>query len=227
MSTTSLQKAVFLELRTNKHSDAAWESFSREWDSFMMAIIRRRMFSRPDLQEDCLMESYAKLINGIGGFDTGYEPSPWLASVVVSACEDVRRRYVERPIVEENGNEKGGKARTVTLGEPDELDRLLSALRAGQESERELVDDLWCCVLGAMERQKTDKRQETAFLLFYRYGYRLREIARMLGERESTVNNWPGSVLRKIRPEVVRDMEDLGYKTVGSGDSDDRRGASR
>ncbi len=199
-------------------SDKAWLEFEREWMGFIKAIIRRRLsyYSR-DLMEDAQVEACAKILRYAGHFQEDREPSPWIAQVVVSACEDIKRQYEGK--APRNGSPHQ-RLTTVSLDEGDFLELLSKQNSDSDPIANELLECLWCCVYDALNKLDVAENRKTAFLLFYQQGYRLREIADILHVSPSTVNNWPGSVLNQIIGEVKARMSELGYGTISQDNQD-------
>ena len=78
---------------------------------------------------------------------------------------------------------------------------------------REMSSCLWSCIGAAMEEMDIDQRHKVAFEMFYKYNFKLREIAEHYHLSETIVNNWPGATLRKIMPYVKTCLpEKLGCK---------------
>ena len=218
MQTTELQRAVFLALKHSIEDNDCWAAFLKEWDGFMSAIIRRKLFFNASIWEDALLEAEVKIFRFIGKFDESRNISPWLARVVTSACEDVKKSYgydlKSRPLESPDNSARSGKKESQGGGTDIEFDEdWINAIGIAQASDNEMSGDMWCCINAALEDLDIDERKITAFLLFYRYDYKLREIAKILHLKQSTVNNWPGSVLKQIMPQVKRELRGLGYAT--------------
>jgi DNA-directed RNA polymerase specialized sigma24 family protein len=225
MPTTDHQRSVFLALKHDLQNDGCWLSFHKEWDGFINAIFKRRLWFAPSLWEDAMGEVEVRVFRYIGRFDEAREASPWLARVVVSACETVKkesgngpRSVSTEPIDTLSGaeepdklSEQGGDSR----GDISFDDWVTSALEAGNGRDAELTGDVWFCVNEALDSCIKDKRMVTAFYMFYREDYSLREIAEIFRMKQSTVNNWPGYVLKRIMPEVKAALSELGYAPEG------------
>jgi len=196
MAATDKQRTVFLKLKNNINDNACWEEFSREWDGFFMAIIRKKLYFDASIHEDAKMLALVKVFKYIQKFDVSKEPSPWLSRVIVSACEDTKREY----------------GHIINTPEIESLSDKYNDIPEDMDSDLLLNDDVWCCVEQALESLRLkDERMKTAFVMFYRNSYKLKEIAGIFGVEQSTVNNWPGTVLKKILPSVKASLEELGY----------------
>jgi RNA polymerase sigma factor (sigma-70 family) len=240
MPTTNAQRDAFLALKHNKHKNECWEHFLKHWDGFISVIISRKLFFAASIWEDAKLEAEAKMFRYIERFDESREVSPWLSRVIVSACEDVKKNYgydMKNEPKKNMGDSlncessnyyddfKNGQNEASDIEYNDEWLSILSSEQ--EESDAELFEDMWCCVNSALDDINIDMRKKNAFILFYRYDYKLREIAKIFQLEQSTVNNWPGAVLKKIMPQVRREMSKLGYATnsaVASHSSKKRRG---
>ena len=210
MPTTDKQRDIFIALKRDINNNMLWREFMKEWKGYMMAIISRKLFFAVSIWEDALNLSYAKIFRFIEKFEENREPSPWINKVVASACEDVKL---------ENGyGMKDVKILVVPVSENDGQDAdfeewVGSILNIEEETDAELFEDVWCCVVGAMNELGINEMKKTAFLLYYRHNHKLREIAEILRMEQSTVYNWPSSVLKQILPTVRANLREWGYET--------------
>jgi RNA polymerase sigma factor (sigma-70 family) len=217
--TSQQQAAAFFALRGNLREDGNWEEFWKRWDGFIWTIIRKKLFFAPDLWEDCKSLVDIKVFRYIERFDESREISPWLARVITSCCADTRERNCNGSDMPGREQEESRRPRRLTVSlDAENTDSLVNTLRqpeSGDDLEhKEMSQNLWRCVGAAMEEMGIDPRQKVAFELFYRYERKLREIAAAYDLPETTVNNWPGSVLKKIRPHIRAGMEKLGYTSA-------------
>lgn len=226
MPTSQQQAAAFSALRNDLYEDGNWKEFWKWWDGFIWTIIRKKLFFAPELWEDCKSLVDMKIFRYIKGFDETREISPWLARVVTSCCEDMKERQKEERMHgadgcdEETSPEKAPPKRTMLSLDDENIEGLLKTIKqpeSGNDLERvEMLDGLWRCIGAAMEEIDVDPRWKTAFELFYRYEFKLREIAETFDLPVTTVNNWPGATLKMILPTVRTGMEKLGYASSHS-----------
>jgi len=204
--TTDKQKKVFMDLIRDIDDNERWENFLGEWKGFMMTIIKKRLYYNSSLWEDALMDSEAKLFLGHKTFKEGKEPAPWLAQLVSNICKDIiKNNPPEINPVDIGNNNNQDNEMTV-----EEWIDILTANPEG-EPESELFDDVWYCINIILEKLDDDERKKTAFIMFYKEGYKLYEIAQVFRLEQSTVNNWPGSILKKILPDLKAELKNLGY----------------
>jgi len=216
------QSGAFLKLRNDLHTDGNWIEFWKLWDGFIWTIIRKKLFSDPGTWEDCKSLVDIKIFRFIKGFEETREISPWLACVVTSCCEDIKKLNEQGRLrgVGDLGEEfpwKTQPERTMISLDDENAKDLLNIIKQpdpGNNPERgEMLKNLWICIEAAMKEIDVDPRQKVAFELFYRQERKLREIAEIYHLPESTVNNWPGATLKRIQPIVKAGMEKLGYKS--------------
>ena len=216
MPSTQEQERAFLALKEDVYSDELWHTFLKEWDGFISAIISRKLFFATSLWEDAKMVALAKIFRYIHRFDTQRPISPWMAKVVVSACEDVKPLHLggAKPAVDAKAGAITTECSSEGTDDADEYSAFeVWAHNLIQQDNRdnEVYDDMWCCIYSALDALAIDEVKKNAFLLYYRFDWKLREIAAKLRLPQSTVNNWPGSVLQAIMPRVQADLRDLGY----------------
>ena len=222
MPTSQQQAAAFLALRNDLNDDGNWKMFWKHWDGFIWVIIRKKLFFAPELWEDCKSLVDIKIFRFADRFDETREISPWLARVVVSCCEDVKERNKKDRMhgitgdgEEELAEEAPQKITMISLDD-DNIEGLLHLIRQPESGDdqkhSEMLNCLWLCIGNAMEELNIDQRRKAVFELFYRYEFKLREIAEIYRLPESTVNNWPGTIWKRILPAVRAGMEKLGYK---------------
>ena len=111
----------------------------------------------------------------------------------------------------ENDSEYNPKPVLIGIDDGALIKALKSLYRPDCLESREMVRCVWSCVTDAMEEENIDPRARTAFYLFFKYGFKLREIAELFNEYEAKASNRPGSVLKKIIPRVRTKMANLGY----------------
>jgi len=207
-----------MALRNDLNDDGKWKEFWKQWDGFIWAIIRKKLYFAPDLWDDCKALVDCKIFRYANGFNVNMEVSPWLGIAIFSCCEDVKRwrRHGITGIGDEELNITATRQIGIIDLDDENMERLLRnriwQSESGDDLERrEMINGLWLCIGNAMEKLNIDKRHKTAFELHYRYEFKLREIAEIYRLPEKTVNNWPGAVLKKILPSVGAGMEKLGY----------------
>ena len=213
MATSREQKETFLKLRDNRQCELSWQAFWRAWDGFIWVVIRRRLCFAPDLWDDAKSLTDAKLFRFIANFDESREVAPWLARVASSACEDIKKQAGNLP------KTAGHPGASLSFDDEDFADWLSCQLTDPHTQDKEQRDDVWYAVEYALSCLAVDQRQKTAFLLYYHHGFKLREIASLFQLPPSRVNNWPGTILRKILPAVCRELTDLGYQTIPAAES--------
>lgn len=227
MPASQHQTAAFLALKNNLYEDRNWKEFWKRWDGFILTIIRKKLFFAPEMWEDCKSLVDIKIFRYIEGFDETREISPWLARVVTSCCEDTKEQHkYESPHdaggCDEEPPENAPRKRTILSLDDENIEGLLNMIKQPESRDDlehgEMLNCLWRCIGAAMEETDIDPRQKTAFELFYRYEFKLREIAETYNLPVTTVNNWPGATLKRILPRVRDDMEKLGY-TIYSHES--------
>ncbi len=210
MATTSEQTRTFLELKQNPDSNQHWDSFINSWSGFFNTIISRKLYAYPSLWEDAKSEAIFKLFKHIGKFNETQEISPWLARIISNVCEDIKTKN-EKKIIDKSKLNCSEKQYIDVVSIDDDIFEKLSVKTDPDAEINEMFDCLWECVNTALDKYVKDERKKQAFLLCYRYNYKLREIAAIFRLEQSTVNNWPGMVLRKIAPYVKAEMSALGY----------------
>ena len=208
MPTTLEQRVAFQKLKEDMNAEGNWKMFWSAWDGFLHTIIRKKLYFAPSLWEEAKALTDMKLYKYIGRFDETREISPWLARVVASACEDVKSAYGYKKIEEKVDSSVSGHP--VSIEDGDILEWMNTQTAAVDEDE-ELRSCLWLCVEQALDGLDIDRRQITAFMLFYRHGRKLREIAETFHMSATVVNNWPRSVLNQIMPEIKMRMAEIGY----------------
>lgn len=202
--TSTPQRDAFLALKRDPNSNDRWIAYWKAWDGFVWAVIRSKLCFAPELWEDCKQDCDAKLYRGIHLFQEEREPAPWLARLVTNVCRDCAERF--------RGPEG---VKIISIDEEGVLDAIeqeFQDVARGNEADARFKGDVWYCVNEALEQLQADERQKTAFRLYYVQGKRLREIAGILQVKESTVNNWPGLVLRRIIGDVKKTLLELGYQ---------------
>jgi RNA polymerase sigma factor (sigma-70 family) len=223
MPTSQQQATAFLELRNNLYEDRNWKEFWKRWDGFIWVIIRRKLFFDPEMWEDCKSLVDVKIFRYIKSFDeTRGEISSWLSRLITSCCEDTKEQNKGKymPGGGDHDGELSEKApankRLISLDD-ESIRGLLNMIEqpeSGDDFERrEMADCLWRCIWAAMEEMDIDPRHKNAFEMFYKYEFKLREIAEIYHLSEKTVNNWPGATLKKILPHVKTGLEKLGYRS--------------
>ena len=163
--------------------------------------------------EDCKSLVDLKIFRYMESFDeTRGEISPWLYRLVASCCEDTKKQGgYNKP-----ARPKPSGKTMLSLDDETVLD-LLNVIKQPESEDHlersEMSNCLWNCIGAAMEEMDIDQRHKAAFEMFYKYEFKLREIAEHYHLSETTVNNWPGATLKRITPYIKNCLnEKLGCR---------------
>jgi RNA polymerase sigma-70 factor (ECF subfamily) len=167
----------------------AFEQLVFRYDKQVLTIAARYVQSAEDAK-DIYQEVFLRVFRALPKFQLRSQFSTWLFRITTNVClshRTRRKRHVHASIDHDADDEHAGG-----LG-----DALRDTGTADQQVEKA---DLELHVSQALE--SLSPRQKMVFTMKYYEGYKLREIAEVMGIREGTVKRYLFSATNKIRREL-------------------------
>lgn len=170
-----------------KHGDmGAFEELVFRYDKQVLTIAARYVQSAEDAK-DIYQEVFLRVFRGLPKFQLRSQFSTWLFRITTNVClshRSRRKRHVHASLSEDSDEEHGGAL----------ADAIKDRSAADEHAER---TDTALHVAQAVAL--LSPKQKIVFTLKYYDGYKIREIAEMVGINEGTVKRYLFAATRKIR----------------------------
>jgi RNA polymerase sigma-70 factor, ECF subfamily len=173
-----------------KHGDmGAFEQLVFRYDKQVLTIAARYVQSSEDAK-DIYQEVFMRVYRALPRFELRSQFSTWLFRITTNVClshRSRRKRHIHTSLSQDADDEHGG-----TLA--DSLQETRTADRQAEQTETALH------VAQAFETLSS--KQKMVFSLKYYDGYKIREIAEMLGLADGTVKRYLFAATKKMRKEL-------------------------
>ena len=187
-SSTTTDTMIDLDLiqRAKQGDMGAFEQLVFRYDKQVLTIAARYVQSSEDAK-DIYQEVFLRVYRALPRFQLRSQFSTWLFRITTNVClshRSRRKRHIHASLSQESDDEHGaGLAEAIT--EPRTTDR---------HAER---NDMALHISQAIDLLSS--KQKMVFTLKYYDGYKIREIADMLGLAEGTVKRYLFAATKKIR----------------------------
>jgi RNA polymerase sigma-70 factor (ECF subfamily) len=187
-SATTRDTMIDLDLiqRAKRGDMGAFEQLVFRYDKQVLTIAARYVQSSEDAK-DIYQEVFLRVYRALPRFQLRSQFSTWLFRIATNVClshRSRRKRHIHTSLSQESDDEHGGGL-AEALTEPRAADR---------HAER---TDMALHISQALEM--LSPKQKMVFTLKYYDGYKIREIAEMLGLAEGTVKRYLFAATKKIR----------------------------
>jgi RNA polymerase sigma-70 factor (ECF subfamily) len=173
-----------------KHGDmGAFEQLVFRYDKQVLTIAARYVQSSEDAK-DIYQEVFMRVYRALPRFELRSQFSTWLFRITTNVClshRSRRKRHIHTSLSQDADDEHGG-----TLA--DSLKETRTADRQAEQTETALH------VAQAFE--SLSSKQKMVFSLKYYDGYKIREIAEMLGLADGTVKRYLFAATKKMRKQL-------------------------
>ena len=184
--TTGAMQDLDLIQRAKLGDMGAFEELVFRYDKQVLTIAARYVQSSEDAK-DIYQEVFLRVFRALPRFQMRSQFSTWLFRITTNVClshRTKRKRHIHASLNQESDEEHGG-----TLAD--------SISDESTTDERAEKSDTAFHVSKAVEG--LSPRQKLVFTMKYYDGYKIREIAQMVGLNEGTVKRYLFSATRKVR----------------------------
>lgn len=192
LTTTDTMVDLDLIQRAKQGDMGAFEQLVFLYDKQVLTIAARYVQSSEDAK-DIYQEVFLRVYRSLPRFQLRSQFSTWLFRITTNVClshRSRRKRHLHTSLSQDADDEHGG-----TLA-----DAITEPRGADRQAER---SDMALHVSHAME--SLSSKQKLVFTMKYYDGYKIREIAEMLGLADGTVKRYLFTATKKIR----RSLQDL------------------
>ena len=187
-SLTSTDEMIDLELiqRAKRGDAAAFEELVFRYDKQVLGIAARYVQSSEDAK-DIYQEVFMRVYRSLPRFQFKSQFSTWLFRITTNVClthRSKRKRHIHTSLNQDSEDEHTGAV----------AEALTETRAADRQAER---TDMSIHIEQALGRLSS--KQRLVFTMKYYDGYKIREIADMLGLADGTVKRYLFSATRKIR----------------------------
>jgi RNA polymerase sigma-70 factor (ECF subfamily) len=182
-----------LVVRAQRGDTVAFEQLVHRYDRRVLSIAATYV-SSSDEAKDIYQEVFIRVYRGLPKFESKSEFSTWLYRITTNVCLTHRSRRKRNRHISLDGEQSSEEDHPQSLGD---------TLTADTASDRQALDaEISVQVNEALDA--LSPQQKLVFTLRHYHGYKLREIAELMGCAEGTVKKYLFAATRRLR-EQLRD----------------------